>query len=448
MDSRDMRTLSAKLTAVQKSRYIENPLYKIVLTNNGTTYTYTKADILPSRHTEMKYTHKAQVFLDDNDATIHGIDLEGFKGVLSYGATTADGDEYDATAPLWVVGQQRDSHQNAAICSLELVGVPDLMARDHANATYSQESDDSNTIKDLMDGVAGGTLAPFDHCAAVTITYDSGYDGGNDLINNLVPADYFSVNLGDTRLQTLIGLIGWTDNVMRFETDGEIHILKPVTTGTSYDYDYRLGAAYHNFLSKRFRRRVVFPNKIIVANHPNQGEYTGNATSSTSYGLIPRERTFYYRATSDAQCTNIAEALILKAEMDAEQGSARLHYMNFGAEVHDYVNIVDSRTSDNRAGNMSWLTRNFGGGKLAMDFGFGKPSMIPLNDLSPLGGDGGGGGTAGNINALYDYIEQIVELLNGMMTVDQFNQWYSDFISDAWFRKLTVVEQLLIPTWT
>lgn len=438
--------LGATLTAAQKSRYIERPLYKIVLTDNGNTYTYT-TNILTGRHTEGKYTHKAQVFLDDYDAAIHGIDLEGFKGVLSYGATTSGGDEYSATAPLWVVGQQRDSHPHTTICSLELVGVPDLMARDHANASYSQDSDDANTIKDLMDGIAGGTLAPFDHCAAVTITYDTGYDGGNDLINNLVPADHFSVNLGDTRLQKMVELSQWTNNVMRFETDGEIHILKPVTTGTSYDYEYRLDATYHNFLSKRFRRRVVFPNKIIVMNHPNQGEYTGNATSSTSYGLIPKERTFYYRATSNGQCEDIAEALILKAEMDSEQGSARLHYMNFGAEVHDYVNIVDSRISDNRAGNMSWLTRQFGNGKLGMDFGFGKPSMIPLNDLAPLGGDGGVGGGAGNIAAIYDYLDQILDILETVVTIDSFNQWYSDFIADAWFRKLTVVEQLLIPTW-
>ena len=440
-----MRTLAANLTTAQKSRYIERPLCKIVLTDNGNTYTYT-TNILSVRHTEMKYTHNAQIFLDDHDATIHGIDLEGFKGVLSYGVTTSGSDDYEATAPLWVVGQQRDSHQNAIIVSLELVGVMDLLGKDHANASYSQDSDDANTIKDLLDGIAGGTLAPFDHCAAVTITYDTGYDGGDNLINNLVPADYFSVNLGDTRLQKMVELIQSTNNVMRVETDGELHILKPVTSGSSYDYDYRLPATYHNFLSKRFRRRVVFPNKIIVKNHPNQGEYTGNATSSTSYGKLPHERTFYYRATSNAQCTNIAEALIEKAELDAEQGSARLHYMNFGAEVHDYVNIVDSRTSDNRAGNMSWLTRRYGNGKLMMDFGFGKPSMIPLNDLAPLGGGGGAGG-GGNIAAIYDYLDQIIDLLEGMVTIESFNQWYSDFISDAWFRKLTVVEQLLIPTW-
>lgn len=441
-----MRLLSGtSLETVQKSRYIERPLCKIVLTDNGNTYTYS-TNIISVRHTEMKYTHKAQVFLDDKDATIHGIDLEGFQGVLSYGATTSGVEEYDATAPLWVVGQQRDSHPHTTICSLELVGVMDLLAYDTANATYSQDSDDSNTVKDLLDGIAGGTLAPFDHCSAVTITYDTGYDGGDDMINNFVPADYFSVNLGDSRLSKIIELLQYTNNVMRVETDGELHILKPVTSSSSYNYEYRLPATYHNFLSKRFRRRIVFPNKITVKNHPNQGEYTGNATSSTSYGLIPKERTYYARGTSNAQCKDIAEALIAKAEMDAEQGAARLHYMNFGAEVHDYVNIVDSRTSDERAGNMSWLTRNFGNGKLTMDFGFGKPSLIPLNDLAPLGGDGVRGG-AGNIAAIYDYLEQIIDILEGKVDIEAFNQWYSDFISDAWFRKLTVVEQLLIPTW-
>jgi len=37
--------------------------------------------------------------------------------------------------------------------------------------------------------------------------------------------------------------------------------------------------------------------------------------------------------------------------------------------------------------------------------------------------------------------------MENFVTYDAFNKWYSDFIADAWFRKLTVVEQLLIPTW-
>jgi len=434
--------LGAILTAAQKSAYI-NPLYKIVLTMAGEdTLTYTTSDILRIRHTERLFSHKANVFIDDSDLTLHGIDLEGYQGVLSYGANVSGTDYYSATAPLWVVGQQRDSHPDRTLCSLELVGILDLLNQDKANASYSLESDDSNTTKDLLDGIAAGTLAPFDHCSAVTITYDTGYDDGYDLINGFVPADYFNVSLGDSRLSKMLELLAPTNNVLRVENDGELHILKPTTSGASYDYEYNFDAGEHNFRSKRFRRRILFPNKITVMNHPNQGEYSGTA-SDDSASLIEKEKYYYFRGTSNAQCEDLAYAILLRFQLDAETGSARIPIPNFGKEIHDYVNITDSRTSDNIAGNVTHLTRNCGGGGMIMDFGFGKSSPIPFVGMPGASGGGDGGG----MGAIYDYIQQILDILDGKVDIAAFNKWYSDFIADAWFRKVTVVEQLIIPSW-
>ena len=438
-----MRALSAKLTAQQKSASI-NPLCKIVLTRAGEdTLTYDTDDLLRVRHTERLFSHTANVFIDDASAALHGINLEGYQGVLSYGAVTTDGDEYSATAPLWVVGQQRDSHPHTTLCSLELVGVLDLLDRDSANASYSLASDDSNTTKDLLDGIAAGTLTPFDHCTAVTITYDTGYDGGDDLINNFVPADYFSVNLGDSRLSKMIELLSPTNNVLRVENDGELHIFKPTTSGASYDYEYRREDTYHNFISKRLRRKILFPNKVTVLNHPNQGAYTGSA-SDASQSLIEKEKYYYFRGTINDQCENIAEAILLRIQLDAQTGEMRIPLPNFGAEIMDYSNVVDTNTSDNVPGNTTWIARNYGGGNMTMDIGFGKTISIPLNDLSGVSGGATTGGTSASLGALYEYINQI---LDSKVDINDFNKWYSDFISDAWFRKLTVVEQLLIPTW-
>ena len=88
-----------------------------------------------------------------------------------------------------------------------------------------------------------------------------------------------------------------------------------------------------------------------------------------------------------------------------------------------------------------------------MDFGFGKPSAIPLSQLMEMAaaGGGGGGGVTGlgdAFDAIYEYLEQIIEILEGKVDIEAFNKWYSDFIANAWLRKLTVVEQLLIPSWT
>ena len=86
---------------------------------------------------------------------------------------------------------------------------------------------------------------------------------------------------------------------------------------------------------------------------------------------------------------------------------------------------------------------------MTMDIGFGKTVAIPLNDLSGVSGGGAatGGTTSASLSALYEYINQILDVLDSKVDITAFNKWYSDFIADAWFRKLTVVEQLLIPTW-
>ncbi len=441
-----MRTLSAKLTAAQKSASI-NPLCKIVLTRAGQdTLTYDTDDLLRVRHFERLFSHTANVFIDDASAVLHGIDLEGYQGVLSYGAVTSDGDEYSATAPLWVVGQQRDSHPHTTLCSLELVGILDLLKHDVANASFSLASDDSDSAKTIIDSIADASIAPFDHCAAVTITYDTGYDGGDDLINDWVPADYFDVSFGESRLAAIIKLLSPTNCSLRIEDDGELHIFKPTISGESYDYEYSFTTGEHQFLSKRFRRRILFPNKVTVLNHPNQGEYTGSA-SDASASLIEKMKPYYFRGTSDAQCENLAEAILLRFQLDAQRGEVRLPFMNFGQEIMDYPNVTDSRTSDNIAGNVTWLSRNYGGGKMQMDLGFGKTPKIPLNDFVGGVGDDGTGGGGGSLAALYEYINQILDILDSKVSYEAFNKWYSDFIADAWFRKVTVVEQLLIPTW-
>jgi len=82
-----------------------------------------------------------------------------------------------------------------------------------------------------------------------------------------------------------------------------------------------------------------------------------------------------------------------------------------------------------------------------MDIGFGKQTSIPLNDFVGGGGDGAGGVGGGSLAGLYGYLNQILDILDSKVDIDAFNKWYSDFIADSWFRKLTVVEQLLIPTW-
>ena len=107
-----MRDISQNLLRGQRSRTILGKHLRIqmVLTYGASTYTYRVNKIKRLQHTDQPFSNKAQVLLEDTDKTIHGLDLEGYKAVLSYGLVTRSGEELVATAPLWVVGQDRESN--------------------------------------------------------------------------------------------------------------------------------------------------------------------------------------------------------------------------------------------------------------------------------------------------------------------------------------------------
>ena len=448
-----MRVLSDTLTAAQSGRSGISPLAKIVLTYSANTYTYdwrrvatSNTRLLKSTHTEKQWSSPATVVLNDSDLTLTSLDLEGYKAVISYGFTTSEGDEWSATAPLWVVGQQRDSMQGKVICSLSLEGIFDRLGKDKASATYTQEASDTNTAKTLITAIAGATLAPYTHCKAYTVTYDS----EDSLIDSFIPADYFRVNLNDSRLSKIQELLGYTTCKARPENDEEIHIFTPTTTGTSYDYEYSLADTYHTFLSKRYRRRVVSPNYIVVQNHPDQGSFTGYAKDSSASLTDMEEREYHYaRATSTAQCASLASAILSRYQLQDERGAGILPIMNIGAEVYDYNKVTDARAGDSVTGNVGYITRNVGGNKFGMEFGFGRASTIPLEALAEMAT----GQATGYVS--FDVLQQVIDSIYGnfdeILKVMETQMWTVDsmqaFIDDAHIRKLRVYEQIILPYW-
>lgn len=364
------------------------------MTSGANTYTYdslSSADILQSiTHKEQPYSQTAQVLVDNPDNNLSVLSLEGYQGVLSYGFQTSAGDEYSATAPLVVKAQELLNISGRLVCQFDLFGIPDQLAGDKALSSYSQTSDDTNTVKDLFDAIAGATLAPYTHTTAITVTWDS----EDSLVDTFQPKDSFSVSVKESRLDKLKELLSWTKCVMRIESDGNIHISSPTITGTSYDYEYNddFAAASHPFFSKIYRTRLVLPNKYIVQSHSNATpQYTGSATSAASFAKLPQIEPIQARLTSDAQATAIAEAKIQRAELDHEKGSL-FAPMNVGQEVHDYIKVTDAVEGDNRIGNIGYLTRNYSFGNFDFQFGFGDlllGASIGLGGI--LGGDGEGG---------------------------------------------------------
>lgn len=112
-----MRILTSTLEKTQQAVSVK-ALYKIVLTKGASSYTYDKTRILPSKHDEELYSQIAEVVLHNRDATLNDLSFKGYTGVISYGAVTPAGNEYSATAPLYVVDQQFNSNPNELSCVL------------------------------------------------------------------------------------------------------------------------------------------------------------------------------------------------------------------------------------------------------------------------------------------------------------------------------------------
>jgi len=515
-------TLLTAQKAVGVTGATADPIWKIVLSRSGqTTRGYDRTRIRQMRDTEEDDNQIGEVLLDNSDGALTSLNFERFQGILYWGyntgvsrtawaantayvvgdirvPTTANGyqyrctiagtshatteptwgtalgvtqtdgtvtwemdgnsgDEYSPCAPAKVESQEFHSGMGALLCQLYLIGLPNQMGQDKATSRYTQESGDANTVKTLFTAVTGATLTGYTQYPAITATYDS----EDSIIDSFTPADFFSVEINKSRLETAKELLAYTGCKMRAEDDGQIHVLDPVTTGTSYDYEYRFDVAtYHTFFSKAIRERFVNPNEEIVKSHPSHSpSYSGSATSATSYALAPKTRTTYRRLASSAQATAIAEALIERNELTSERGSITVP-MNAGQEVWDWVKITDSRQNDTRTGNVQYIQRRVkvpeGNEPLTweMTIRFGRVSELSLLSQYAMTGKDEAAETdrynrlAQNIGELADYItalarayDELREAHNNLAAA--FNNLQFD---ELVLRKLTVTEQLIIPT--
>jgi hypothetical protein len=120
--------------------------------------------------------------------------------------------------------------------------------------------------------------------------------------------------------------------------------------------------------------------------------YTGSATDATSYALLPKDDSRKMRLTSNAQAASIAAAIIARLQQAANKGSVNVP-MNVGAEVWDYVSVVDSRLGLTKTGNQITLETFFSENSWDMSISFGKvarkgvigtrPSELPAKISKP-----------------------------------------------------------------
>ncbi|KKN74867.1 hypothetical protein LCGC14_0386160 [marine sediment metagenome] len=403
------RSIHADLLSAQKDSSF-NVKVKIVLTYSAITHTYEEDRILSINHQESPESQTAEVVLDDSDNVLSALDLKGYKGVISYGLTDANGtNRYSAAAPLLVKGQLGHSSQGVLASTLSLHGLPDRLANDKASEAFTMEADDTRTVKDLITAVLNATLTAYSHTVNITATFDS----EDDLIDSVTPRDSFRVNFNESRLEALKRLLEYTKCVMRAEDDGEVHIFVPTTSGTewvastaytvndyvqpttpnnnftykctvagtshsseptwpttaggtvvdntvtwtavAHDYTYELAASgEHTFFSKVHRKRLVLPNYVSIKSHPDHPDsYAGTAEDTASSDLTP-PTPFSSAEIRDHQYmrldSNAQATAIAEAQLTKHQQDAEagsgLVPMNVGTEAYDYVKITDSRQND------------------------------------------------------------------------------------------------------
>lgn len=423
-----------------------NPIWKLVLSRSGqSTQTYTKTRVLSIGHVEQEDSGIATVLLDNSDNALTTIDFERYKGIISYGFNDpTNGDEYSATAPVYVNGQRLFSAQGILVCQLNLIGIPNLLGVDLAESILELSDGDVRTVKTLISAVANASSTPYTNYTNYTTTYDS----EDTLIDSFKPKDLFRVGLNATRLNKILELLAWTGSKMRAEADGALHFFDPTISGGTYAYEYKLAVVgEHTFWDKELRNRFVNPNKEIVQSHPShEPQFSGNSTSATSFALFPETHTTQLRLASQAEASNIADAIIERYELNAEKGAVRVP-MNVGQEVWDWINVTDSRQSDSRAGNVRYLKRNVQvpgrGGRLVfdMDIRFGKSAVLPLPIL--LAGQGVAPISTASLADAYTALAQ--DLLATIGAVNNLISLANEQTDEGYFRKLTVTEELTIP---
>jgi len=449
-------------------------LLKAVFIKSGSsTLTYdidsTTNRILALQHPQQEWSQTAQILLDNRDQNLTGIVFEGYSGVISYGYNDPTaGDEFSATAPLTVISAKADTifrPNGDLLVSIGLAGLFNMWGEQEATEAYTPDRINTDTVKTILDAIAGATLTCFNTYPAHTITYDSGYD--DSIINAFTPKDSFSISKGESRLSAFKKAMYFLKCKARVRNDAgvaTIHIFQPTITGTTYDYEYNdaIAAANHNFFNKSTRTRLVLPNKVVVMNHPSHTDtYTGSAADAASYAALGNQyytKTVYVRPDSNAQCDLIAAAILQGYQMAAEKGHG-VAPMNVGQEVIDYVKITDSAANDTRIGNIGFLQRNYSAGKFEFEFRFGElfasglagtlppraleamtPGEITPTDFKQLWE---------NVLALAEAYSTLYDYLNNMNNVIQAVAAYVYAIEDnAEFSRLSVTERFFGPQGT
>jgi len=344
--------------------------------------------ILKTSHLEEPYRASATILLNDSDKLLTGVDLKGESLAIGYGMYVDDEPIYSLTAPLRVKSHRNDSSEGKLVTELTCFGVMQELDDDKAVEKFTG---DTETVKTLIQYV----LQPQDNSFAPFLDYPDFilvFDSEDSLIDSVVPGSGFTIKTNETRLQAIAKLFTHTYCVIRPgneepDINGKrtLHIFKPKTSG-SFDYDYSLSS--HTFWAKSSISSLVVPNYIIVKTPEDvTPSYSGYAKDVENYNKYPSKITEHISGlTSDGEASEVAQAILSNVQQ-AEETAATSVPMNCGAEVYDWVKVVDTREGTEVKGNIGVLRRSWdssarGIDKFPMSFSFG--GWLSVEKISKL----------------------------------------------------------------
>ena len=350
-------TCSESLTNALREPVIE-PLVRVALTAGASTFTYGIDRILSTEETIEPYTHTAELVLDNADGALTSQDLRGCRAVIGWGAVSAEGDEYVDSPPLTVVRQELCSAQGVLTCRLLCQGVPDGLVEDRASESYIPLRTDGTTLQDLINSILSASLPCYSHCDDVPYSWD----GTDALATEYRTRDGFRVYVNGSRLAALRRLLDFTTCAMRVESDGLLHFFQPMVCGDVYAHEFSLDPGAHAFLQKEGRQTLLIPGRIVVRTPEDWPiAYTGEATDSESYALMPRTQYQVAAADSNAQAGLIAESMLARHRLHSPVAKLTVPLAP-QVQVLDYLRVSDARMGDSVSGNVGLVRHRWAAG--------------------------------------------------------------------------------------
>jgi len=350
--------MTAALDAALRQRVI-TPRVRLELTRGAQSFSFDQSRVLAAEETREPYRHAAEFLLHNADGALNATDLRGFRAIIGWGAQTATGAEYVYSPPLTVMRHETISEPGLLACRLLCHGLPEGLAEDRASGAYRPDSGSTETVKTLIEQVLSAALPCYGHCAATPYAWD----GTDALATSYRPRDGFRVYLNGSRLAAVRRLLDFTTCAMRVEPDGKLRLFPVAAAGGAVAHEFSLASGGHAFLRRSGGRTLVLPNRVIVRTPEDWPVmYTGVATDTESYALLPRVQHQVAAADSTAQATLLAQAILSKYVLQAPAATLTVPLAP-QVQVLDRVRVTDERQGDAVTGNVGLLCHRWSAGR-------------------------------------------------------------------------------------